>query len=142
VIAVIDTSVFVAGVFWRHEPHRVLLAWLRGVLIPVLSDPVSSEYERVLYEVKERERFLTDVDPWLKSLRASALWVTPQSLSEGVCRDPSDDKFIEAALAASAEMIIARDADLTVLEKPFGIQVMTPRAWLARLPRSTRRLIG
>ena len=29
--------------------------------------------------------------------------------------------------------------DLTVLEKPFGISILTPRAFLATLSRSERR---
>jgi predicted nucleic acid-binding protein len=46
--AVIDTGVFVAGVFWRHEPHLILRAWRRGVFWPVVSEEIFSEYERVL----------------------------------------------------------------------------------------------
>ncbi len=74
-------------------------------------------------------------------MRSSALWVTPVKLRETVCRDSHDDKFIEAALAAGARTLIARDADLTVLQKPFRIEILTPRAWLSRLPRSQRRLL-
>jgi predicted nucleic acid-binding protein len=47
--------------------------------------------------------------------------------------------MIAAALAAGAETIIARDTDLTVLERPFGIRILTPRAWLATLSRTGRR---
>jgi predicted nucleic acid-binding protein len=60
-------------------------------------------------------------------------------LREPVCRDHHDDKFIEAALAVGARTLIARDSDLTVLEKPFGIEILTRRAWLSRLPRAQRR---
>jgi predicted nucleic acid-binding protein len=60
---------------------------------------------------------------------------------EPVCRDRHDDKFIEAALAAGARTLIARDAGLTVLERPFGIELLTPRAWLSRLPRAQRRVL-
>lgn len=67
--------------------------------------------------------------------------MTPVPLSEPVCRDRHDDKFIEAALAAGLRTLIARDADLTVLQKPFGIEILTPRAWLSRLPRAQRRLL-
>jgi hypothetical protein len=38
--------------------------------------------------------------------------------------------------------IIARDADLTVLERPFGIHILTPRQWLATLSRAERRKLG
>ena len=67
--------------------------------------------------------------------------MTPLKFREPVCRDRYDDKFIEAALAAGARTLIARDRDLTVLQKPFGIEILPPRAWLSRLPRSQRRLL-
>ncbi len=140
-IVVIDTGVLVAGIFWRHEPHSVLRAWLRGLLTPVVSDPIFLEYARVLQEVKEEQSFDTNLQPWLTALHSSALWVTPISLNRSICRDPSDDKFIEAALGAQAKTIIARDLDLSVLQKPFGIEILTPRAWLSALSRSQRRLI-
>lgn len=138
-LAVLDTGVLVAGVFWRHEPHQCVKAWLRGTLLMVASPPIFSEYERVLGEVKAEQGFATDLVPWLDAVRTSALWVTPEPLSHQVCRDPNDDKFIEAALAARAFLLIARDPDLTELEKPFGIQILTPRQYLAALPRELRR---
>ncbi len=35
-----------------------------------------------------------------------------------------------------------RDADLTDLEKPFGIEIVTPRQYLGQLPRQVRRQLG
>lgn len=133
--AVIDTGVLLAGIFWRHEPHQCVTAWLRGVLALVVSDPIFEEYARVLREVKAEQDFATDVEPWLATIRRSSLWVSPTPLANPVCRDPQDDKFLEAALAAGARLLIARDADLTDLEKPFGVEIVTPRQFLARLPR-------
>lgn len=139
--AVIDTGVFVAGVFWRHEPYLCLKAWLRGILLPVVSEEIFAEYAAVLERVKQEQHFTTDTDPWLETLRTSALWVTLSPLGQRVCRDPKDDKFISAALAAGARTVIARDRDLTVLEKPFGIAMLTPRAWLSTLTRTQRRML-
>jgi putative PIN family toxin of toxin-antitoxin system len=96
----LDTGVFVAGVFWRHEPHTCLKAWFRGLICPVVSDAIFAEYERTLREVKAQQNFHTEIEPWLDAVRSSAVWVTPVKLREQVCRDPDDDKFIEAALAA------------------------------------------
>ncbi len=136
---VMDTGVFVAGVFWRHEPHRCVQAWLRGIVALVVSDPIFEEYERELREVKTEQEFTTDLEPWLDAVRRTAIWVTPAPLNRAVCRDAHDDKFIEAALASGAKTIIARDDDLTVLRQPFGIQIVTPRAWLGTLSRAQRR---
>lgn len=140
-LAVIDTGVFVSGVFWRSEPHKVLRAWKAGILTPVITEPILDEYERVLEEVKQEQGLATDISTWLEALKVAAVSVPPAPLGRSVCRDPSDDKFMEAALAAGAQTLIARDPDLTVLRKPFGIEILTPRAWLSRLPRKQRRLL-
>jgi putative PIN family toxin of toxin-antitoxin system len=106
-----------------------------------MSEEILAEYETVLERVKQEQHFTTETGPWLDTLRKSALWVTPVPLGQKVCRDPKDDKFIEAALAAGARTVIARDRDLTVLEKPFGIAMQTPRVWLGKLTRAQRRLL-
>jgi predicted nucleic acid-binding protein len=41
--------------------------------------------------------------------------------------------FLECALAAQAKCLVNRDPDLLVLEKPFGVQVVTPRQFLSML---------
>ena len=140
--AVIDTGVLVSGIYWRHEPHQCVRAWLHGLLALVVSDAIFAEYERVLREVKAEQGFTTDLASWLAAIQKSALWVTPEPLANPVCRDPNDDQFIEAALAGRARLVIARDADLTVLEKPFGVEILTPREFLGRLPRQIRRRLG
>lgn len=114
-------------------------AFLHGLICPVVSEDIFAEYSRVLHEVKHRQRFETDIEPWLEVMRASPIWVTPVKFHEPVCRDRHDDKFIEAALAGGARTLIARDSDLTVLRKPFGIEILTPRAWISRLSRAERR---
>jgi len=91
-----------------------------------MSEDILSEYETVLERVKQEQHFTTETGPWLDALRKSALWVTPMPFEEKVCRDPKDDKFIEAALAAGAKTIHCARPDLTVLEKPFGIAHANP----------------
>jgi predicted nucleic acid-binding protein len=57
-LVVIDTGVFVAGVFWRHEPHLCLKAWLRHILLPVISEEIFAEYQAVLERVKKEQGFV------------------------------------------------------------------------------------
>ena len=141
-LAVIDTGVFVAGIYWRNEPHNVLRAITLGILVPVMTEPIFDEYVRAAWRLKEREHLEADPSPWLEAMQTSASWVSPVSLNEPVCRDRNDDKFIEAALGAESRLLIARDQDLTILKKPFGISILTPRAFLATLTRTERRQLG
>jgi len=138
-LAVIDPGVFVAGVFWRHEPHLCLKAWLRGMMTPVMTDEMLAEYETGLECVKQEQQFTTDTELWVDALRPSALWVESLVIGKIVCRDFKDEILIEAAVNAKCHTIIARDRDLTVLEKPFGINLYTPQEWLDTLTRPQRK---
>lgn len=138
-LAVIDPGVFVAGVFWRHESHLCLKAWLHGLLTPVMTEEMLAEYEAGLEQVKQEQQFTTDTGLWVDALRTSALWVEWEPIAKRVCHDFKDEKLIEAAVTAGGQTIIARDRDLTVVEKPFGINLYTPREWLDTLTRPQRR---
>jgi uncharacterized protein len=137
-----DTGVLVAGMFWRNEAHQCLRAWEQGVFHLAVSDAVFDEYQRVAWRVKEQEDLDGDPEPLLQLIRERAAWVVRAPLTKRVCRDPKDDKFIETAVAARASVLLARDPDLTDLEKPFGIEILTPRRFLGRLPRKIRRGLG
>lgn len=139
---VVDTGVFVAGVFWRNEPHRCVRAWLLGLGSLVVTEAIYREYEATLRKVQTAYGGSADLERWLALVRSQAQWVSPAPLQHPVCRDPKDDIMIEAAQATGARTIIARDADLTVLENPFGIQILTSRKWLATLSRADRRKLS
>jgi predicted nucleic acid-binding protein len=138
-LAVIDLGVFAAGVFWRHEAHLCLRAWLQGVLTPVLTEDIQAEYEAVLEQVKQARRFTTDPGQWLDALRESALWVEWEPIGKRVYGDLQDEKFIEAAVTAKCHTIIACNPDLTALDKPFGISIYSPPEWLGTLSRPQRK---
>ena len=66
----------------------------------------------------------------LTSLQKDAEWLEPWCHYR-VCRDPTDDKFIDLAVCAGATAIITRDADLLILHPLNGITVQDPQAFLA-----------
>ena len=66
----------------------------------------------------ERVASLVEIVQVLQSIRAS--------------RDPTDDKFLEAAVNGRADVIVTGDRDLLDLNPFRGIAVVTPAAYLAR----------
>lgn len=48
------------------------------------------------------------------------------------CRDPRDDKFLEAAVNGRADLILTGDRDLLALDPFLGIAILSPGAYLAR----------
>ena len=50
---------------------------------------------------------------------------------ESGCRDAKDNKYLELALAAAADVIVSGDADLLVLHPWRGVRILRPAAYLA-----------
>lgn len=57
--------------------------------------------------------------------------VEPRPLA-GICRDPDDEKYLEAAVGGNAHAIVSGDKDLLALKKVHGIAILSPRAFLSR----------
>ena len=49
------------------------------------------------------------------------------------CRDPKDNKFLELALTANAEIIVTGDDDLLVLHPYHSVHIMKSSAFLERI---------
>jgi putative PIN family toxin of toxin-antitoxin system len=58
-------------------------------------------------------------------IRAAALIVNPTERVTD-CRDTKDNKYLELALAAGAEIIVSSDTDLLVLDPWRNRRIMTP----------------
>ena len=48
---VLDTNVFVSGVFFGGQPHKILEAWRDGKIQLLLSPAILEEYQRVMREL-------------------------------------------------------------------------------------------
>ena len=47
------------------------------------------------------------------------------------CRDAKDNRYLELALAASADIIVSGDQDLLVLDPWRGVRILSPAAFVA-----------
>lgn len=131
--AAIDTNIFVAAIFWRGSARACLVEFARREFEAVVSEAILQEYAETAWELKIEEGLPQNPQPWLNWFQSRATIFAPIALSQPVCDDADDDKFIECALAAHAQYIVSRDRHLLRLEKPFGIQVINDREFLAEL---------
>ena len=99
---VLDTNVFVSGVFFGGPPGRILEAWRDGRVELMISHEIIDEYVRVGKRLSEQFPGV-ELAPALDLIGASATLVVAQPLSESVCRDPDDDKFLACAVAAARQ---------------------------------------
>ena len=96
---------------------------------------LSPAVEREIVEVFNRPKFAQAIrqerrEYLLGILRDEAVWFEP-TLRVVDCRDPKDDKYLELALAAGAEIIVSGDDDLLVLHPWRGVRILRPAEYLA-----------
>ena len=97
----------------------------------VVSVDIFEEYESRIPEVLAEQAPTANARGPLTWVRQKALWVEPSPLGKQRSRDPKDERFLAAALSASAQVIISYDRHLLNLERPFGIPIMRPAAFLS-----------
>ena len=123
---VLDTNVFVSGVFFRGPPYEILKAWQDDRFQLVISEEILQEYREVGEALAKRFSGV-DLSPILELLIVKAELTESPSLLEAVCDDPEDDKFLACALAGNSKLIISGDKHLLKISGYRGIKVIKPR---------------
>ena len=134
--AVIDTGVLVSAVIKPAGAIGEVLHALRdGQLTTIYSTDILVEIIEVLGRPAFRTKYHImpeDITALVNLVRLRGELVTPQK-KISACRDPKDNKFLEAALAGEADCIVSGDADLLVLTPFQDIPILRPAEVLAKL---------
>jgi len=126
-IVVFDTNVVIEAIFWPRSTARRALTGLakRRFQIAVNSE-VMDEYVAITAQIRERLFPQSQPSGALAWILAKSMQVNPSPISGKLSRDPDDNLFVATAVAAQASYLATQDRDLLVLEKPFGVAIVTP----------------
>jgi putative PIN family toxin of toxin-antitoxin system len=128
---VVDTNVIVSAIFWPGESRRCMVLWAKRRFHLAITVDIFHEYTEVAQRIS-RKVPQVNPEPWLKWIEDKAWVYEPAPVGKQRSRDPDDDPFLACALASDAKIIVSRDMDLLELEKPFGIEILTPRLFLGK----------
>lgn len=133
---VVDTGVLVSALIQPRGTVRDVLRALRaGRFIVVYSTEIIVEIIEVLGRPKMRLKYHAQPDEitaLINLMRLRGELVIPKRVVT-LCRDPKDNKFLEAALAGEAKIVVTGDDDLLVLHPFEGIEVLCPAEFLLKL---------
>lgn len=134
---VIDTNVFIAH-FLSHRVNspnrRVIRLWLiERAFKLAIARQIENEYLRMFDEVMEfDDEMLYGWQARFNNKRITETFNIDISLR--ISRDPNDDMFIAAAIAARAKFLITNDRDLLDIsdeaKHKFKFQIVTPAQFL------------
>ena len=122
---VLDTNIFISGIFWKGSSNKVITKWKERKFTLVTSLEAISEIVKVLKDFKIR---LSDdmIQEWTDLIVKNSIIVESKEKIDIVKDDPDDNKFLEAAVAGNADYIISQDNHLLKLKEFRRIKIITP----------------
>ena len=128
---VLDTNAVVSALLFSGISSELVSLWQKGLITLLLSREILDEYLRVFsypkFELSEeeiKELIQEEILPYAEVVK-------PKRRLRVVQRDPSDDKFIECAVAGKARVIISGEKDLLSLGRYRQIRFLSPAQFLA-----------
>jgi putative PIN family toxin of toxin-antitoxin system len=111
---------------------NIIVLWKSGKFTLLVSEAIAEEYRDVLKRPKFKiER--TEMDDFFVLLLDRAEFVTSTETIDVIADDPSDNKFIEAAIAGEANLIVSGDKHLLELKSFRDISIITAREFMRQL---------
>jgi len=126
---VLDTNVFISGIFFSGPPSQILRAWKNKRLQIILSQDILIEYQRVAESLTLQYPSI-DILPIIELVTVHGQFVDTKNVDITVCEDPDDNKFIECAIASDTKIIVSGDKHLLKIKGFKGIKVHKPREFV------------
>ena len=132
--AVFDTNVWISGLMWHGDPYRCLSLARAGVVQLAYCPPMAAELaEKLRTKFRYSEHEIRAVIYELHRI-AARIEITGQV--KAVVADPDDDKFIECAMVAGANIVVSADGHLLDLAQYQNIRILSASDFLVKVDRA------
>lgn len=125
--AVIDTNVFISGLFWEGKPKAIVKLALSRKIVGVTSPAILEELEEKL--LKKFNYPKEQVNQFIQAIVKEFSVVEPK-IKVFVVQDQKDNKIIEAAIESNAHYIVTGDTDLLKLKEYEKTKIVTPSEFM------------
>ena len=130
---VLDTNVFISGIFWEgNYCSQIINLWKNKAFTLVSSVDILDELVETLdsFKIKLPESMILS---WKSAILENSVLVHPKKKLDVIKDDSDDNKFLEAAIAGNATLIISQDKHLLNLKEFQEIKIVTPKQALSLL---------
>ena len=127
---VIDTNVVISALLFEGEANEIFFLWKNGRVVFLASKDIITEYIKVLSYPKfnltnEEIKYLLKEEllPFINPVKAN-------TVIDVIKDDPSDNKFLSAAVDGNADYIISGDKHLLNLKRFRKVEIVSIAGFL------------
>ncbi|MGA2976854.1 MAG: putative toxin-antitoxin system toxin component, PIN family [Spirochaetia bacterium] len=131
---VLDTNVVLSAILFGGKPKQVIEAALAGSIHLFASESMISELRGVL----QRPKFgfsAQHVQGIVSEFAGITEWIEPKEHFEMMAEDPTDNQFIDCAMAIRADYLVTGDCHLLRLGKCGNTQIVNPDSFVGILAK-------
>lgn len=129
---VLDTNVFISGIFWSGSPHQVLMLWAKNKIDLLVTKKILNEYLRILHKIDQKGNL---AQKWGVFVLEHSIILEDIELVQ-VCRDPDDNKFLNCTIIGGANYLVSGDDDLLSLRTIGSTEIITSAQFLKKYRKS------
>ena len=135
--AVIDTNVFISGLFGKDSLSAKLQdLWINQEFELATSIEILKEVSRVLQYPRIKGRFKPKDETIRRFFRLvfrKAVITKDLYTTDRITDDPSDNKFLACALEAKADFIVSRDPHIRNLKQFHGVKIIDVKGFMEKV---------
>ena len=133
--AVLDTNVWLSGLFWGGAASRIIEIAEKGKIKLLISEEIINEIVRVLKREDKFQKFIEEFDNKVEDLVRFISFICEFVEISGeldiVKEDKSDNMILETALEGAADYLVSYDNHLLVLKEFKGVKIVKPEEFLS-----------
>ncbi len=133
---VLDTNVLISALVFGGVPREILYLIIAGEVDCFISIPILEE----LHAVLQRPKFglsAEQAQSIIEELSDLCDIVAPSVSVRAVKEDPDDDRILECALQAKADVIVSGDTHLLALATYGGTRILNPADFLRQMRKAS-----
>ena len=130
---VLDTNTIISGLLWDGNESAIIRKAEQKEIIIFTSELLLKELEKVLQRDKFQKRLKNkkySIKKSIKKIRLLFNIVEPKQSIDTIKNDPDDNRVLECAVCAKADIIVSGDNDLLNLKNYLGINIITAKKFL------------
>ena len=131
---VIDTNVWLSGIFWEGEASKILEKAEKKDVQIIISEDILSEIIKVLNRESKFQKYILDlrssIEDLLRTILSISNLIETKTKLDVIKEDPKDNIILEAAIDGKVEYLISYDKHLLNMIEFRGIKIISPGEFL------------